>query len=106
QELAHPMSLAWALHWAGVLHQLRRERHAAQARAEAFLTLMNEQELTGFSGYGPIIRGWALATQGQSEEGLAQLQQGLTAVQATGQKTGVPYFLALLAEAYGTAGQV
>jgi predicted ATPase len=106
QEGAHPMSLLWALYWAAVLHQLRQERHTAQGHAAALLMLVNEQGLAGFAGYGSIIQGWALATQGQSEAGLAQLRQGVTAVQGRGTKNGMPYFLALLAEAYGAAGQI
>ena len=30
------------------------------------------------------MRGWALAEQGQGEEGIAQMRQGLAALQATG----------------------
>jgi predicted ATPase len=107
QELTHPMSLVWALFWAAHLHQVRRERHIAQTRAEALITLVHEHGFASFwSAPGSIIRGWALAMQGQHEEGLLQLRQSVTAVQAAGQRAGVPYFLALLAEAHGTAGQV
>jgi len=34
-----------------------------------------------------ILRGWAMAQQGQSEEGFAQMRQGLTALEATGAET-------------------
>ena len=51
------------------------------------------------------MRGWALAEQGQGEEGIAQIRQGLAALQATGAELTRPYFLALLAEAYGKGGQ-
>jgi predicted ATPase len=40
------------------------------------------------------------------EEGLEQLQQGLTAYQETGIRLFTPYFLALLAEAYGTGRKI
>jgi predicted ATPase len=53
-----------------------------------------------------IPRGWALAMQGQEEEGIQQIQQGLTAVRATRMESRRPYGLALLAEAYGKTGQV
>ena len=43
--------------------------------------------------------------QGQEAEGITQIHQGLTAYQATGAAWWRPYFLALLAEAYGKAGQ-
>jgi predicted ATPase len=43
--------------------------------------------------------------QGQGEAGIAQIRQGLTAYEATGATLERPYSLALLAEAYGNAGQ-
>src|SRR5437899_9179600 len=39
------------------------------------------------------------------EEGIAQLQQGLTAFQVIGTEVGRPRYLALLAEAYGRVGR-
>ena len=52
-----------------------------------------------------MYRGWALAEQWQGKEGIAQIRQGLTAYRATGAEMAVPYFLALLAEAYGKVGE-
>jgi predicted ATPase len=51
------------------------------------------------------LQGWALAYQGQTQEGLEQIQQGLTAWRATGAEQARSYFLALRAEAYGVMGQ-
>jgi predicted ATPase len=51
-------------------------------------------------------RGWARVEQGQIEEGIVQIRQGLVAYQATGAEVAVSYFLARLAEAYGKVGQV
>ncbi len=45
--------------------------------------------------------GCALAKQGQGEEGIAQIRQGLATYQATGAELGRPQYLAMLAEAYG-----
>jgi predicted ATPase len=52
-----------------------------------------------------IRRGWALAEQGQLEEGLAQMRQGLTSRRTTRAELAQPYFLALQAEVYGKMGQ-
>jgi predicted ATPase len=70
------------------------------------VTLSEEQEFPNFLAYGTILQGRALAEQGRGEEGIVQICQGLAACQAMGQKLGRPYFLSLLAEAYGAAGQV
>jgi len=50
--------------------------------------------------------GWALTMQGQEGEGMAQMHHGLTAWRAMGIEAGLPYWLAMLAEAYGSTGQV
>ena len=67
----------------------------------------------GLGSGGTILRGWALAQryaelgagQGQREEGMAQMQQGLAAWRATGAAVFRPYGLALLAEAYAQVGR-
>ena len=54
---------------------------------------------------GTVARGWALAEQGQGEAGIAQIRQGIAALQATGTAGARPFVLALLAEAYRQVGQ-
>ena len=105
RELSHPPSLAAALFVAAILHQTRRERHLARDRAEAAIALAREQGLPHWVAYGTIVRGWALTMQGQYEEGMAQIQQGLVAQQAVGAAIARPLFLALLTEAHAAAGQ-
>ena len=105
QELSHPFSLAFALAFAAWLHQLRREEPAAQERAAATIALAIDQGFPFWESWGTVLRGWALAEQGQSAEGIAQIRQGIAAWQATGAELQLPYYLALLAEAYGKAGQ-
>jgi predicted ATPase len=56
--------------------------------------------------FANIERGWALATQGQWDEGIAHIQQGLVAHQAIDAEIARPVYLAMLTEAYVAAGQV
>ena len=105
QELAHPYSVAVALAMAALVQQYRRDLPGVHARGEAFLTLATEHGFPYFMAWGAILRGWVLAAQGQAEEGIAQIRQGLAAYRATGAESFRPYMLALLAEAYGRAGQ-
>lgn len=53
-----------------------------------------------------MLHSWALAEQGHGEEGVAQIQQELGAFRIGGEGHLRPHYLALLAEAYGTIGQV
>ena len=105
QELTHPFSLAFALTMAAVVHQFRREVQAVQERAEALIALSTEQGFPQWLAYGTILRGWALTAQGEGAEGIAQIHQGLVARRAMGAELQRPYFLSLLAEAYGKVGQ-
>ena len=54
---------------------------------------------------GAILRGWALVQQGQAQEGIEQMDQGLVAYRATGAELLRTYYLGLLAEVYGTMEQ-
>ena len=105
QEVSHPYSLATALIIAAIVHQHRREVSAARAQAAAATTLTMEQGFAERLAWSTALHGWALAMQGQSEAGIAELRQGLDADLATGSMLFQPYFLGLLAEAYGEAGQ-
>jgi predicted ATPase len=106
QEVSHPLGLAnTLLANAALLHLLRWEVQVIQERAEAMVALSSEQGFAQYLAYGLILRGWALAAQGQEEEGIAQIRQGLTAYRAIGAELWRPYCLALLAEAYRNVGQ-
>jgi predicted ATPase len=88
-----------------VFHQLRHEGQLTQRRAEAVVTLSIEQGFPFWSAWGTILQGWVLAEQGQREEGVAQIRQGLAAYRAIGGEMMRSQFLALLAEVHGKMGQ-
>lgn len=106
RELSHPHSLAFALVFATFVHVYRREGQVAQERAEATITLSTEQGFPAWLAVGTLLQGWALAEQGQGKEGIPQIREGLAAWRATGAELGRLWFLALLAEGYGKAGQI
>ncbi|MBI3797980.1 MAG: AAA family ATPase [Deltaproteobacteria bacterium] len=105
RELARPYTLAFALFWAVWVHQHRREGQVVQERIEAQIALASEQGFPNWMTWGTILRGGVLAEQGQGEEGIVEIRQGLAALRATGAAISRPYWLALLAEAYGKVGQ-
>jgi predicted ATPase len=105
KELSHSVSLAAALFVAVVLHHFRQEWQIVQERTEALITLSTEHGFAFRVAQGTIYRGSTLVEQGQVEEGSAQIRQGMAAYQATGAELWRPYWLALLAEAYGKSRQ-
>jgi len=94
--LFHPFTLAYALVGAAVFHLLRQEGQLARERAEEVITLSTEHGFPNRLAVGTLLRGWALAEQGQVEEGIAQMRQSQVSFL-------VPY---VLPEAYGKVGQV
>lgn len=103
---SHPFSQAWALFFASVARQLRREGQAAQKQAEEVTELSTEHGFPYWLAKGTILYGWALTEQERKEEGVTQILQGLDAHRATGAELWRPYYFALLAEVYKKAGQL
>jgi class 3 adenylate cyclase/predicted ATPase len=97
-ELSDPFSLAWARCWASYVYQFRRDVPAVHEQAEAAFTLATEQGFPLWAAYGTSFRGWTLAMQGQGEQGIAQVHQGIAAVRASGTALHVPYFCTVLAD--------
>ena len=106
RELGHPFTVAFSLNNAAQLHQLLRVAQATKEQAEAALALAVEGGFPYFSSWGLVLRGWALAKQGQAEEGIAGIRDGLAALRASGAELWRSYGLSLLAEAYASAGRI
>jgi len=106
QELSHPFSHAFALDFAAIVHQLRREDDAVRAQLDASLRLAHEQGFGQFLLFGAILKGWTLAEQGQQREGIALMRDNLARAQTLGATIGRPYYLALFAETLAAAGEL
>jgi predicted ATPase len=69
------------------------------------IVLARLHEFSGMEVRGTFLWGWALAAQGQSTEGMAQMRQGMEEQRMRVMETPRPYRLALLAEASAGRGQ-
>jgi predicted ATPase len=107
QQLAHSNSLAGALSFGNAwVHSYLRDAAGAQRFADEAIALATEHGHSYFVAQSTVVRGWALAEQGQREDGITQLQQGLATYQAIGAGIGLPWLLALLTEASKTIWSV
>src|SRR5262249_253059 len=97
-------SLISALVSAIEFHAFRREVRAAQERAEAAIRLAQEQGFTFWIAVSSLLRGWALAHQGQAQEGIPQIDHALIALPATGTAISRQPFRTLIADAQRTTG--
>jgi class 3 adenylate cyclase/predicted ATPase len=105
-ELDHHFSQAFALCIASIGLQFRGERQSVYERADAGVNLSIEHGFPHWLAFSKIMRGWAVADLGQKEEGLRQMDEGLSDWRAVGAELFVPYYLSLKAEAYGDLDQI
>jgi predicted ATPase len=106
ESLDHPYSRALAMAYATMTFQFSRNSRLAQKWAEATIKLCAEQGLGYYDSWATILLGWALAEQGLVAEGISRMHEGLAGFRATDTEARFPYYLALLAEAYGKNNQI
>jgi predicted ATPase len=106
ERVAHPFSAALALDYASILHQLRGDSAAATEKATECAALCRKYGFSYYLAWTSIIRGWALAETGAPKDGIEQIQQGLADLAQQGAGLRIPYYQALLAQAFARAGEV
>ena len=106
RDLSLPFALGGALLSAADLHLLRRESRAVREAADATIDLATREGFPYYVARATILRGWALADQGEVEAGIAEIRRGLAAYDAMGARLWLPCCLGLLAEALGKAGEI
>jgi predicted ATPase len=104
--LEHPHTLAFALDAACVLHQWAGEHGTAKKQAAALLVLAERHDYAYWLAQAKMYRGWTLAASGGVAAGIAKLNEGIAAHEATGGAIFVPYHLARLAQAHLAAGAI
>ncbi len=103
---SNPSTLGFALLLAALLHQLRREEVACEEKAEAIIALSRERDIADNIIWASFARGWAIARQGRTEEGITQLRESVAIYKSVGAELALAQFLAMTAEAFCCAGQV
>ncbi|WP_407180472.1 adenylate/guanylate cyclase domain-containing protein [Bradyrhizobium sp. STM 3562] len=105
RDLDHPPTLAQALWFAAELHQIRREPAKVEHYvAEGLPMLAMHGSAVGIAN-ATMLRAWARVMQGESDDGIALMQEGLANWRRTGSRFHVPYRLARAAEAHLMAGR-
>jgi predicted ATPase len=106
RELSHPYSLAIACLYAAISCQFRQDWQTSLEQVETGLILATEHSFPFVAAIGTPLQGWALAKQGDKENGIVQLRQGIATCSTMGTEVFLSFFRALLAEAYGDVGNV
>jgi class 3 adenylate cyclase/predicted ATPase len=95
----HPFSEAIVRSVSLRVHQFRGETAVVAGQADAAVAFCEEHEFVHYLAMARILRGWATATQGEFEKGIAEIQEGLKKERATGALLLESYSLGLLADA-------
>jgi DNA-binding winged helix-turn-helix (wHTH) protein/predicted ATPase len=103
--LARPLSVGYACHYAAALHQWRRDHAAMQIAVDGAFEQATQHGFGILVATGTAQRGWLLAEQGQSADGLARMQEGIAALREVGADFLLPGFLASMAGTYERAGR-
>ena len=101
----HPFSEAVSLHFKTVLYQYQGEVEKVVPAATQMLQICQEHGFSAWEAAATVMKGWALAEQNYTEEGIAVIRKGIGAWEETRGELLLPLFLALLAQAYQRAGQ-
>jgi DNA-binding SARP family transcriptional activator/predicted ATPase len=106
RRMRHPFSQAIALDYAAMLHVFRGESRAALERGREAVELCSRHAFAYYLAMANILTGWAGAAEGDVYAALSQLREGLEGMRRLGAEIRMPYYLMLLAETLGRAGQV
>lgn len=101
----HPFSDAVFLHFKTVLYQYRGEVEQVDTSATQMLQICKEHGFSVWEAAATVMKGWVLAEQNHPEEAITMIRKGITTWEETRAEMLLPFFLALLAQAYQRAGQ-
>lgn len=106
EQWPHPFSKAWVLASRCVTLHMRGEIEAMQNTAQQLIPLAAKHGFPNWLAQGFIYLGWTLARQGQTEQGVGQILEGMSIWRMTGAELITTVFLYLLTDAYMISGQL
>jgi class 3 adenylate cyclase/tetratricopeptide (TPR) repeat protein len=104
RELDHPFSLALALTFGSHVRTFRREWDALGATVEELIALSSEYDFPFYRVLGTVLRGVALAAQGERATGISEIERGLAEHGRMGVQNLRLWFTACLAETLKAEG--
>jgi predicted ATPase len=106
RDLAHSFSLILALTFFSFVCHFRRDLGLAREHAQSAATVCTEQGIAPqYLAIAGIVRGWAEVHETRAMQGIAEIQHALDQLEAMRVRQRRSYYLAILAEAYGSVGE-
>jgi class 3 adenylate cyclase/tetratricopeptide (TPR) repeat protein len=105
RELAHPLSLAYALSMSAAVSQGFDDIGATFEFAAETIELAARNAFAYWLAWATILQGWAIARKGQPGMGLETMLKGLRSYEETGAQIFKPHALTLIADVHRSIGQ-
>ena len=99
RDLDHPLTSAGVIVHAALWDSVRDDVPRALKHAEETIALCKEAGIPLRQIEGEIIEGWAIAEQGETQRGIAEVEKAIDDWRAISCEIGRPWWLALLAKA-------
>jgi predicted ATPase/class 3 adenylate cyclase len=100
KRVANLYTQARSLYWDSLVRQFTGQWDVLRERIEVAMSMATEHGFALVLGVGAIMRGWALVKEGDTEEGIGHVRQGIERYRATGAEVQLPHLLVPLIEAY------
>jgi tRNA A-37 threonylcarbamoyl transferase component Bud32/tetratricopeptide (TPR) repeat protein len=103
-ESPDPRSLAFAMLFGGVLHQLRREPEKTLELTQKCIEICDEHGIAQERVWAMAIHGWALAFTGKPDEGVKEIEASIAVQRSRHAELNLTFALRQLAEALNKRG--
>jgi class 3 adenylate cyclase/predicted ATPase len=97
---SHPFNIAAVSGHTAIFLRHCRQASAVGELAETVINIATEHSFAFWLAVGTLLKGWAVAIQGDGDKGIHLLREAIAAYRSTGAETFVPIWLGMLAEAY------
>ena len=105
EKVRHPLSLADCILNVTSDHIANREVAQARQQAMAAIAYSQEQGIRYYAARGMVLLGWTMVIQGEIDEGLERMREGISEYLATESVFAVSFMRSLYSDALRRAGQ-
>jgi predicted ATPase len=106
RKLSHPYSIAFALISTTLVCLFRRETQLVLDYSDKAITISEEQGFSLWLTWATLYRGWALAENGQRDDGITDIRHALNFYQRSGTGLLQPHSRIFLSGAYSRVGKI
>jgi len=105
ERVSHPLSMVLAAKTMSEVLLWRRESEEARRLIVEWDATASKLALPLLMTQARFQRGWALLEEGQADQGVVEMREGIAGIRSTGAAMGLQHFLCVLAQGYAACGR-